>query len=66
MNKSRAETIKAYFKYNVPNVVTLHWNQKLLPGLDVRSQLKFLKATGNNFLLYQNWRVPLANTKKKL
>lgn len=38
MRKSRAETIKTDFKNNVPNVVTIHWDGKLLPGLDVRSR----------------------------
>lgn len=37
MRKSRAETIKSDFKNNVPDVVTVHWDGKLLPGLDVRS-----------------------------
>lgn len=35
--KSRAEAIKADFQDNVPDVVTVHWDGKLLPGLDVRS-----------------------------
>jgi len=35
--KSRAEAIKSDFQNNVPDVVTVHWDGKLLPGLDVRS-----------------------------
>jgi len=35
--KSRAEAIKFNFQNNVPDVVTVHWDGKLLPGLDVRS-----------------------------
>src|SRR5215469_7192055 len=34
---SRAEAIKFNFQNNVPDVVTVHWDGKLLPGLDVRS-----------------------------
>lgn len=37
MRKDRAEAIKSDFQDNVPEVVTGHWNDKLLPGLDVRS-----------------------------
>jgi hypothetical protein len=37
MRKDRAEAIKSDFQDNVPEVVTVHWNDKLLPGLDVRS-----------------------------
>ncbi|KAK2575365.1 hypothetical protein KPH14_001258, partial [Odynerus spinipes] len=35
--KSRAEAIKTDFQNNVPDVVTVHWDGKLLPGLNVRS-----------------------------
>ncbi|XP_074108448.1 uncharacterized protein LOC141533454 [Cotesia typhae] len=35
--KSRAEAIKTDFQNNLPDVVTIHWDGKLLPGLDVRS-----------------------------
>ncbi|CAG9783921.1 unnamed protein product [Diatraea saccharalis] len=35
--KSRAEAIKTDFQNNVPDVVTIHWDGKLLPGLNVRS-----------------------------
>lgn len=37
MRKDRAESIKSDFQNNVPEVVTVHWDGKLLPGLDVRS-----------------------------
>lgn len=37
MRKDRAESIKSDFENNVPEVVTVHWDGKLLPGLDVRS-----------------------------
>lgn len=37
MRKCRAETIKADFQNNLPDIVTVHWDGKLLPGLDVRS-----------------------------
>jgi len=36
MRKSRAEAIKTDFQNNVPDVVTVHWDGKLLPGLNVR------------------------------
>ncbi|KAK2577913.1 hypothetical protein KPH14_011858 [Odynerus spinipes] len=35
--KSSAEAIKTDFQNNVPDVVTVHWDGKLLPGLNVRS-----------------------------
>lgn len=35
--KTRAEAIKTDFQNKVPEVVTVHWDGKLLPGLDVRS-----------------------------
>lgn len=35
--KIRAGTIKTDFQNNVPDVVTVHWDGKLLPGLDIRS-----------------------------
>ncbi|KAK2718857.1 hypothetical protein QYM36_006012 [Artemia franciscana] len=35
--KSRAEAIKSDFQNNVSNIVTVHWDGKLLPGLDVKS-----------------------------
>ena len=35
--KDRAESIKSDFQNNVPEVVTVHWDGKLLLGLDVRS-----------------------------
>lgn len=37
MRKDRAESIKSDFQNKVPEVVTVHWDGKLLPGLDVRS-----------------------------
>lgn len=37
MRKNRAESIKSDFQNNMPEVVTIHWDGKLLPGLDVRS-----------------------------
>ncbi|GBP50098.1 Uridine phosphorylase 2 [Eumeta japonica] len=38
--KSRAEAIKTDFQNNLPDVITVHWDGKLLPGLDVRSSKK--------------------------
>lgn len=35
--KDRAESIKSDFQNNLPESVTVHWDGKLLPGLDVRS-----------------------------
>lgn len=35
--KSRAESIKTDFQNNVPDVVTIHWDGKLLPGLNIQS-----------------------------
>lgn len=35
--KNRAATIKADFRNNVPDVVTIHWDGKLLPALDIRT-----------------------------
>lgn len=35
--KDRAESIKSDFHNNMPEMVTIHWDGKLLPGLDVRS-----------------------------
>lgn len=35
--KDRAESIKSDFQDNMPEMVTVHWDGKLLPGLDVRS-----------------------------
>ena len=37
MRRDRAESIKSDFQNNVPEVVTVHWDGKLLPGLNVRS-----------------------------
>lgn len=37
MRKPRAENIKIDFKNKAPNVVTIHCDGKLLPGLDIRS-----------------------------
>lgn len=37
IRKERAENIKTDFQNNVPEVVTVHWDGKLLPGLNVRS-----------------------------
>ncbi|KAK2707510.1 hypothetical protein QYM36_015274 [Artemia franciscana] len=37
IRESRTEAIKPDFQNNVPDVVTVHWGGKLLPGLDVRS-----------------------------
>ncbi|XP_036340150.1 uncharacterized protein LOC118749456 [Rhagoletis pomonella] len=37
MRKHRAESIKSDFQNNMPEVVTVHWDGKLLPGLDVKS-----------------------------
>ena len=36
----RAEAMKTDFRNNLPDVVTVHWDEKLLPGLDVRSSKK--------------------------
>ncbi|GBP22440.1 NPC intracellular cholesterol transporter 1 [Eumeta japonica] len=35
--KTRTETIKTEFQNNLPDRITVHWDGKLLPGLDVRS-----------------------------
>ncbi|KAK9729928.1 hypothetical protein QE152_g15616 [Popillia japonica] len=35
--KDRTESIKSDFQNNLPETVTVHWDGKLLPGLDVRS-----------------------------
>lgn len=35
--KDRAESIKSDFQNNIPEMVTVHWDGKLLPGPDVRS-----------------------------
>ncbi|CAH0553153.1 unnamed protein product [Brassicogethes aeneus] len=35
--KDRAEAIKSDFQNNLPGTVTVHWDGKLLPGLDERS-----------------------------
>lgn len=35
--KDRAESVKSDFLNNVPEIVTVQWDGKLLPGLDVRS-----------------------------
>lgn len=35
MRKERAESIKTDFQNNVPEIVTIHWDGKLLPGLNV-------------------------------
>ena len=37
MRKDRAGSIKSDFQNNVPEVVTVHWDGKLLPALDVRT-----------------------------
>lgn len=37
MRKERAETIKSDFQDHIPDIVTVHWDGKMLPGLDVRS-----------------------------
>lgn len=37
IRKEQAEAIKIDFKNKVPEVVTLHWDGKLLPALDARS-----------------------------
>lgn len=37
MRKERAEAIKTDFQNHVPDIVTVHWDGKLLPGLDFRS-----------------------------
>ena len=34
---ARAKDIKTDFHYRVPDVITVHFDGKLLPGLDVRS-----------------------------
>lgn len=34
--KKRAEYIKAYFQNKVPEIVTVHWDGKMLPALDTR------------------------------
>ena len=37
MRMARAKDIKTDFQDRVPDVITAHWDGKLLPGLDVRS-----------------------------
>ena len=37
MRMARAKDIKTDFQDRVPDVITVHWDGKLLPGLDVRS-----------------------------
>ena len=37
MRMARAKDIKTDFQDPVPDVITAHWDDKLLPGLDVRS-----------------------------
>ena len=37
MRMARAKDIKTDFQDHVPDVITVHWGGKLLPGLDVRS-----------------------------
>ena len=37
MRMARAKDIKTDFQDRVPDVITVHWDCKLLPGLDVRS-----------------------------
>ena len=34
---ARAKDIKTDFQDRVPDVITVHWDGKLLPGLDVKS-----------------------------
>ena len=46
MRMARAKNIKTDFQDRVPDVITVHWDGKLLPGLDVISPNK------NNFQLY--------------
>ena len=36
MRMARAKDIKTDFQDRVPDVITVHWDGKLLPGLDVR------------------------------
>jgi hypothetical protein len=35
--KERAEAIKIDFQNNIPEILTVHWDGKLLPALDIRS-----------------------------
>ena len=37
MRMARAKGIRTDFQDRVPDVITVHWDCKLLPGLDVRS-----------------------------
>lgn len=37
IRKDRAESIKSDFQNHIPEMVTVHWDGKLLPGLNVRS-----------------------------
>ena len=37
MRMARAKDIKTDFQDRVPDVITVHWDGKLLPGLDIRS-----------------------------
>ncbi|CAH0560540.1 unnamed protein product [Brassicogethes aeneus] len=37
IRKERAEMIKNDFQNNIPEIVTIHWDGKLLPAVDVRS-----------------------------
>ena len=37
MRMARTKDIKTDFQDRVPDVITIHWVGKLLPGLDIRS-----------------------------
>ena len=69
---ARAKDIKTDFKDRVPDVITVHWDSKLLPGLDVRSpkeeRLPVLISCEEKelyFLLCQNLIVLLENLKPR-
>lgn len=47
--KERAEAIKIDFKNEVPDVVTVHWDGKLLPALNARKSKKELLLTNISF-----------------
>ncbi|GBM83994.1 hypothetical protein AVEN_110125-1 [Araneus ventricosus] len=38
--KERAENIKIVFQHEVPDIVTLHWDGKLLPALSARKSIE--------------------------
>ncbi|GBN48555.1 hypothetical protein AVEN_233105-1 [Araneus ventricosus] len=67
--KERAENIKIDFQSKVSDVVTLHWDDKLLPALSARQierrtlSYSYLK---NNSLLCRNWIILQAKNRHRL